>query len=377
MAIRVLLVDDDAGIRDVCGRILREAGFEIQIAESGESAVSLLDAPWDIVVTDLSMPGKINGIEVLRQARARTAADVLIITASPELDTAIQAIREGAYDYLVKPVSRSVLLLAIDRCLERRRLSQELKREKALRSKLDRAYRDLNRSQRIRKTFGQFVTPQVAEFVLANPKRVWQRGERKEVTVLFADVRRFTPFAEAASPEEAVEALNEIFRCVTDAVQREGGILNKFIGDGMLALFGAPATDERHAEAGARAALRACAAVNKLAAARSARKQPPLRIGIGLNTGEVVAGCLGTNTRTEYSVIGHAVNLAARLESEAAPGQIYLGPETLRRLPDRFLYGLRNPLVLPGIALPIIATELVGLKTNGAEDWREEASNGG
>jgi class 3 adenylate cyclase len=359
MPVKILVVDDDAQIRNICTRVLRQVGYEVYAAVSGEQGVQLLAENWDVVLTDLSMPGRVDGIEMLRRTRAQGAADVLIMTATPELDTAIKAIREGAYDYLVKPVTQDTLLMAVKRCVQKRELSQELRREKMIRAELDRAYQELTQMGKVKETFGQFVTPEVVQFILSGPQDIWKKGERKVVTILFADVRRFTSFAENVPPEQVVEALNEIFRCVTEAVRSEGGILNKFIGDGMLALFGAPLSKGNHEISAARAAIRAQKAVDEIAESRKRRGLEPLRIGIGVNTGEVVAGCLGTEMRAEYSVIGHAVNLAARLESESAPGQILLGPETVARLSENFKFGLRDPLLLPGIAKPVIATELL------------------
>jgi class 3 adenylate cyclase/CheY-like chemotaxis protein len=358
---RILVIDDNDGIRDICARTLRQAGYDVQTAASGDEALPLLRAAWDIVVTDLSMPGKIGGIDVLRKTRAFGVADVLIMTASPALETAIEAIREGAYDYLIKPITSEMLRLTVARCLERRALSRELIQEKALRAQLDQAYAELSRLERLKQTFGQFVTPEVAEFVMAGSEDIWKRGERKPVTMMFVDVRRFTPFAETASPEQAVDFLNQIFGAVIAAVQAEGGLVNKFMGDGILALFGAPVPRENHALAAARAALRAQASVATVNAARKIAGLPVLSVGIGINTGDVVAGCLGSETRAEYSVIGHAVNLASRLESESGPGQILIGPETASLIGEAaFTFGLRIPLLLPGIAAPVIATELVG-----------------
>ena len=218
------------------------------------------------------------------------------------------------------------------------------------------------RWEEIKATFGQFVTPEVAEFVLAHPNDVWKGGELKKVTILFADVRNFTSFSARVSPEEVVRALNDIFVPAIDAFHREGGILNKFIGDGLMALFGVPIPNEDHAVSAARAALRARDAVEALSESRRNLNQEPLRIGIGVNTGEVVAGCIGTKERAEYSVIGHNVNLAARLEKVAAPGQILIGPETVKLLREKFELSGTIPLKLAGIPEPVPVTELFGEK---------------
>ena len=324
-----------------------------------------MDQGWDIVLTDFTMPGKMDGVELMWHVRAAGDADILLMTGYPTLDMAVQAVKGGAFDYLIKPFSLDTLLMAVKRCANKRELSQELAREKILREELHQAYAQLEQMEQIRETFGQFVTPEVAKFVLAGPQDFWKRGERKVVTVLFADVRSFTSFAECVEPEEAVSALNEIFALVIEAVQREGGILNKFIGDGLMALFGAPLPKKDHACTAARAALQARDAVESLAESRRKLGQHPLRIGIGLNTGEVVAGCLGTKDRAEYSVIGHTVNLGARLEEVAAPGQILLGPETDNLLRGAFELSETITLKIAGLSDPVPVTELIGEKRIG------------
>jgi len=218
------------------------------------------------------------------------------------------------------------------------------------------------RAEQVKHTFGQFVTPEVADFVLTHPDEFWKRGERKRVSILFTDVRSFSSFSARVSPEEVVRALNDIFVPIIEAVQHEGGTVNKFIGDGLMALFGAPIPNEDHALSAARAALRARDAIEALAASRHELKQAPLRIGIGVNSGEVVAGSVGTRERVEYTVIGHAVNLAARLEEAAAPGQILLGPETVAAIKERFDLSGTITLKLPGIPEPVPVTELLGEK---------------
>ncbi|HEY3197211.1 MAG TPA: adenylate/guanylate cyclase domain-containing protein [Nitrospirales bacterium] len=356
---KILVVDDEDGIRTLCCQVLKHAGYEVSTSANGEEALQRLHENWDIILTDLNMPGLVDGNELTRQARAKVSAEVLIMTGYPDLETAIQAIKGGAFDYLIKPFTADALLIAVQRCIDKRELCHDLAREKVLRTQLNTAYVELAKMERVRETFGQFVTPEVVDFVMDYGHDICQHGERKIVTILFADVRRFTWFTAHVSPEEVMTGLNEVFECVIDAVQHEGGILNKFIGDGLMALFGAPVPNPDHVAMAMRAALRARDATENLANARRARGLDPLRIGIGINTGEVVAGCVGTKKRTEYSVFGHAVNLAARLEEVAAPGQILMGPETGRMLAGQVIAREVGHLALPGIDEPTPVIELV------------------
>lgn len=355
---KILVVDDEKGIRDFVTNVLRPAGYEVTTADCGDNALGLLGDGHEIVLTDLDMPGRTNGAELTRRAKAETNADVIIMTGFPDLSSAIHAVREGAYDYLVKPLSPEALRMAIDRCASRRRLSKELERERALRAELKKAYEDLSQMAKVRELFGQFATPEVAKFVLEHSEDFWKRGERREVTVLFADVRSFTPFAARVSPEEAVRSLNQIFEVIVGAVQEQGGAVNKFMGDGLMAIFGAPQPLADHAIAAVRAAVKARTMLQFLASTEDGI----LPMGYALNTGEVLAGCLGAKGRSEYSVIGSAVNMAARIEKVAGPGEIILAPETAGRVAQFFELEERPPVTLAGFPDPVTVSMLLGPK---------------
>ncbi len=355
---KLLVVDDDRGIRDFVTVALKDGPYNITTVECGDDALPLLGDGYEIVLTDLDMPGNTNGAELTRRTRAETNADVIIMTGYPDLSSAIHAVREGAYDYLVKPLTPETLRMALERCVTRRRLSRELEREKALRAELKKAYEDLSRMEKVRDLFGQFATPEVAKFVMEHPSDFWKRGERREVTVLFADARRFTPFAARVPPEEAVRALNQIFEVLVGAVQEQGGAVNKFMGDGLMAIFGAPHVLPDHAAAAARAAVKARAMLQFL----SSSEHPILQMGYALNTGEVLAGCVGAKGRTEYSVIGSAVNMAARIEKIAGPGEILLAPETAGRVAALFELENRPPISLAGFDEPVVLSALLDPK---------------
>lgn len=357
MPAKILVVEDDPGVRKAVTRMLAASGYDVSSAESGEEAVGRVDDAFDVVVTDLKLPGAIDGNEVTRRFRVSGMTDVIIMTAFPQLETSIRALRDGAYDYLVKPVSEDFLRAVVERCLERRRLSEDLAREKALRSELHRAYFELAELTRVREIFGQFATPEVAKVVMRNPEDFWTRGEKRKVTVLFADIRNFTAYSASVPPEQTTAAVNAVFSILQDAVHRAGGILNKFLGDGAMALFGAPIPLQNHEAAAIRAALSIQREMGVLAKKRAATGLRPLNLGIGINTGDVIAGCLGTKERTEYSVIGSPINLAARFEKAAEPGQVLLGPQTAAAVRADFELkdlGAREFHGLPG-SVPVFA----------------------
>jgi adenylate cyclase len=357
---KILVADDEPHIQDLCQRILAGEGHEVHTVPSGAAVLERLKEGWDLVLTDVTMPGGVDGIQVVREVRARGDADVIVMTAYPEISLVINALREGAYDFLIKPYTRDTLLRTVGRCSEKRRLSVQLSREQALRRELETAYAELVKLKRINDTFGHFVSPPVVRYLADHPDLYRDRsGERLTASVLFLDVRGFTPYAVSVPPERALETLNQIFDGVVEAVNAEGGILNKFMGDGALALFGAPVPLADHARAAARAALRARDHVERLAEARRHEGLEVLRVGIGINTGPLVAGTLGGADRMEYTVIGSSVNLAARLEEIARPGQILVGPETAKALGEGYVLNALPERALAGLPGTVPVAELI------------------
>lgn len=362
---KILVVDDEIHIQELCARLLTGEGHEVSTLPTAAQAVERLDESWDLILTDFTMPGGVDGIQLVREARARSDADVIVMTAYPEISVVIGALREGAYDFLIKPYNRDTLFRTVNRCAEKRRLSVQLARERSLRQELETAYAELVKQKQINDTFGHFVSPPVVKYLADHPEVYRERsGERVTATVMFLDVRRFTPFAMSVAPERAFDTLNQIFEGVVEAINSEGGVLNKFMGDGALALFGAPVPLENHAQAAARAAMRAVQHVERIAESRRAEGLEGLRIGIGLNTGLVAAGTLGGVERMEYTVIGSAVNLAARLEEMARPGQVLLGPDTVKALGEGFQTKELSPQALAGFPDHVSVAELVACPEN-------------
>jgi adenylate cyclase len=172
------------------------------------------------------------------------------------------------------------------------------------------------------------VAREVVDELLRDPERLVLTGERREVTVLFCDLRGFTRLAENLKPEEVVHLLNDFYELMIEATFRHEGTLDKFLGDAVMAVFGAPVHHEDHSIRAIRTALAMQAGIKELSARRLRDGKQPLAAGIGVSTGEAVAGTVGTEERMEYTVIGESVNLAARLESVAKPTQILISPRT-------------------------------------------------
>jgi adenylate cyclase len=195
--------------------------------------------------------------------------------------------------------------------------------------------RSLREKEMIKRAFTRYVAREVVEEILKDPEQLALTGERREVTVLFCDIRGFTPLAERLSPEEVVSLLNEFYTLMIETTFKHDGTLDKFLGDAVMAVFGAPIAHPDHAIRAVKTALDMRNGVAELNERRVAGGKAPIGIGIGLSLGEVVAGTVGTEDRMEYTVIGDSVNLAARLVANARPaGRILISQPTYERVQD-------------------------------------------
>ena len=290
---RLLIVDDNKVNRLLLSRSVELLGHRIALAENGRIALDKLrKEPFDLLLLDIEMP-ELDGFAVLEQLKVDPKLrDVpVIVTSSVEgLDNIIRCIELGAEDYLPKPVNQVLLKARIGAGLEKKRLRDQ---QKAL--------------------VQRFATSEVAEDLLQSGFALG--GKRVHASVMFSDIRDFTALVESQGPEETIELLNTYYTLMFDAIGSHGGVVNQMIGDGLMALFGAPHPLDACAVSAVTAALEMFELIRQLNLDRSAAKKPPIRIGVGIATGDVVAGYTGTQQRATYTCIGDPVNLAARLET--------------------------------------------------------------
>jgi len=195
--------------------------------------------------------------------------------------------------------------------------------------------RALREKEAIKRAFTRYVAREVVEEILKNPESLVLSGQRRDVTVLFCDVRGFTPLAERLNPEEVVLLLNEFYNLMIETTFKYDGTLDKFLGDGVMCIFGAPIARPDHAIQAVRTAIDMQAGIAELSARFVREGRTPIAVGIGVSAGEVVAGTVGSEDRMEYTAIGDSVNLAARLESNAKPGQILISERTFEMVKDQ------------------------------------------
>ena len=216
--------------------------------------------------------------------------------------------------------------------------------------------------RKMKKLFGQYVSKDVYEQLVANPALARLGGQRREMTVLFSDIRGFTTVSERGQPEEIVGMLNEYFTRMVDLVFAHKGTLDKFVGDMVMALFGAPLDDRQHADHAVEAALDMVEALAALNARWKAEGRPELDIGIGINTGPMIAGNIGSDAIMSYTVIGDAVNLGSRLESlnKQYGTRIIISGATRERLSRSYRLRPLGDVIVKGKTQPVAIFEVVG-----------------
>ena len=214
--------------------------------------------------------------------------------------------------------------------------------------------------RKMKRLFGQYVSKDVYDQLVANPDLARLGGQRRQMTVLFSDIRGFTTVSEKGQPEEIVAILNEYFTRMVEIVFAHKGTLDKFVGDMVMALFGAPLDDPHHAEHAVDAALEMIRELNRLNEKWAAEGRPALDIGIGISTGPMIAGNIGSEAIMSYTVIGDSVNLGARLESlnKEYGTRIIISQATREALPGRYQFRPLGDVVVKGKTRPVAIFEV-------------------
>ena len=289
---RLLVADDNKVNRMLLGRSLQLQGHAVALAENGVIALRMLrtDA-YELMLLDIEMP-EMDGFAVLEQLKRDPALRDLpvIVTSSLEgMANVVRCIELGAEDYLAKPVNPVLLRARIGASLEKKRLRDQQ-----------------------REMVRRFATSEVAQDLAQSGFALG--GKRIRGSVLFCDIRGFTALVESQPPEETIELLNAWYGLMFEAIGAHGGVVNQMIGDGLMAVFGAPLPLHDPCASALAAALAMTALLEPFNRERADAGKPPLAIGIGIASGEMVAGYTGTTRRATYTCIGDTVNLAARLE---------------------------------------------------------------
>jgi adenylate cyclase len=209
-------------------------------------------------------------------------------------------------------------------------------------------------------SFGKYVGPEVLEMIMNNPENSWLKGNRSEATIVFTDVRGFTRYTEEKEPEELVEELNECFEIQTAAILKHGGYIDKFIGDAVLGVFGVPVFHKDHIERAVRAAIDMQVALKE--ASKNSKNRLLASIGIGINSGIVVSGNIGSQVKLEYTVVGDSVNVASRLNGLAGAGEIIISGVIYEQIQNMVAVEALPPQELKGKSEAIKIYKVLGIK---------------
>jgi adenylate cyclase len=360
----ILLVDDVPGNIKILANILRE-DYKILIATSGQKALNAVEThEVDLVILDIVMP-EMDGHEVCRRLQANTSTcgiPVIFVTGQNEEMNETAGLALGAVDYVTKPASPAILRARVRTHLKisslNLSLEQALEAQKNDNILLERA------NQFVRKTFGRYISDEVVKSILDTPEGLQLGGEKREVTVMMTDLRGFTAIGERLEPEEVITMLNIYLNIMIEIILKYNGTIIEFLGDGILAIFGAPVTRNDDAQQAVACVLEMQLAMPLVNEKNREKGFPEVIMGCGLNTGQVVTGNIGSDQRSKYGVVGNTINLASRIESFTVGGQILISESTKKacnaalRIDDQWLVrakGIKQPITiyqLGGIADP-------------------------
>ena len=344
----ILAVDDLKENRELVARNLSRSGHFVITAAGGEEALLALEqSDVDVVLLDLMMPG-MDGREVLRRMKEHPdwrATPVIVISGQQDMDGIIECIEAGADDYLFKPFNQVLLQARIKAGIERKRWHD---REEQYRQQLER------NEKFIRATFGRYLSDEIVTDILERPEGLELGGDLREVTIMMSDIRGFTTLSERLAPAQVVTMLNRYLGVMTDIIMAHQGTIDEFIGDAILAVFGAPQHREDDADRAARCAMAMQSAMEEINVQNEAEGLPRIKTGIALNTGDVIAGNIGSERRSKYGFVGHPMNVTSRIEDLSAGGEILVSDSTLEKLTIDVLASDRKELKVKGIDQSII-----------------------
>lgn len=227
---------------------------------------------------------------------------------------------------------------------------------------------ELKKKEILKGVFNRYVSEDVADEILKDPERIRLGGERRVITVFFADIRGFTAFSGSMSPEEIVELLNRYFSLITETIFSFEGTIDKFIGDAVMSVFGSPIHSDRHLEQGIKAAVAVKKATEKVNASRLEKNLTPLNVGIGLDSGTVIVGNMGSHLRMDYTAVGEAVNIASRLTGMARGGEILISEAVYSAVSDNVIAQKMPEVPIKGMDLEMDLYNIFDLRGQWKED---------
>jgi class 3 adenylate cyclase/CheY-like chemotaxis protein len=326
----IFLVDDNSANLRVGKNVLSEK-YLVSTAPSAAKMFSLLekDKPA-MILLDIEMP-EMNGYEAIKILKSKEeTADipVIFLTGKTDSESELDGLSLGAVDYIIKPFVPSLLLKRIEVHLLVKTQQEELKK---FNENLQKMVEEKTRKVlELHETFGRYLSDEIVKHLLESPEGLALGGKKRFITILMSDIRGFTLIADQMDVEAVVAMLNHYFEIMVEAIHRYNGTIIEFIGDGILAVFGAPVDDESHPDKAAACAIEMQLAMDRINQWNRENGFPHLETGIGINTGETIVGNIGSPRAMKYNIVGKNVNLCSRVESYTIGGQIFLSEYTLK-----------------------------------------------
>ena len=362
----LLVVDDLPQNVRLLEAVFTPRGYDVRSAGSGsEALVVLREQPVDLVLLDIVMP-EMDGYAVCRAVRddpATAFLPVVMITASGTQEK-LAAIEAGADDFVAKPFESAELLARVRSLLRVKEYHDTITRQAAelaawneqLERRVEEQVEQLERLGRLRR----FLSPQLADLVVSSGDDSFLQSHRREITVVFCDLHRFTPFAETVEPEDVMQVLREYHAALGDLIHRFEGTLERFTGDGLMVFFNDPIACD---DAPQRAVRMAVAMRSRVAQLEEEwrRRGHDLGFGVGIAQGHATLGRIGFEGRSDYAAIGSVTNVAARLCDEAEPGQILVSQRVHAAAEDMIVADAVGELSLRGFSRPMRAYNVAGL----------------
>jgi class 3 adenylate cyclase len=369
---RILVVDDNEANRDIIVTRLERHGYETFQAADGEEALAAVKQHCpDLVLLDVMMP-QLDGIETCRRLKCDATSPflpIILVTAKMDSKDVVAGLEAGADEYLTKPVDQAALVARVRSVLRVKSLHDQVQAQAAelatwnrtLEHRVAEQVAEIERIGRLKR----FLSPQVAQLVSSGDERVLE-SHRREVSVVFCDLRDFTAFAEAAEPEEVIAVLREYHSALGTLIDKFEGTVERFAGDGLMVLFNDPLPCATPWARAVQMAIEMRDEIAKLAANWRTHGRD-LGFGIGIAHGYATLGCIGFEGRFQYSATGTVANLASRLCDHALNGQILVDAKVHAEAGALAELESVGELDLKGFRRPVKAFNVRRLRTASAE----------
>jgi adenylate cyclase len=362
---RILIVDDNETNRCLLTARLGAEGYETTEAENGERALAVAhEVAPDVVLLDVMMP-KIDGFEVCRCMKGDPTlgfVPIVMVTARTDSKDVVTGLNAGADEYLTKPIDHAALVARVRSMLRIKELHDRVEAQavelaswnRRLEQRVAEQLEQIERVSRLKR----FLSPQIAELILSSSTYEPLASHRRQVTIVFGDLRGFTAFAEIAEPEEVMAVMREYHATLGSLIHEFEGTLERFLGDGIMVIFGDPIPCPDPCERAVQMAVAMRGRLSELSS-KWRRERHERGFGVGIAYGYATLGAIGFEDRSEYTAIGTVVNLAARLCAEARDGQILIDSKVRAALERRATAEPVGELTLKGLRRPIAAYNVI------------------